>query len=162
MSKYTVDGTELTAIADAIREKTGSSEQIEFPDGFETSISEISTVNPVDESRLVACVSVSYNFSSSSSAGGYFITITNGVGTFITNSNYTYISLAFVPLIDLYAYLSTATTSKITLTAGTSYTYVYIYNRQSPNYRTYLHQNNTVILDSGTSTSLSSIKIQKK
>lgn len=36
--KYMVTGEQLTGIADAIRAKTGSSEGIEFPDGFEEEI----------------------------------------------------------------------------------------------------------------------------
>lgn len=38
MAKYIVDGEDLTGIADAIREKTGGSEQIVFPTGFTNGI----------------------------------------------------------------------------------------------------------------------------
>lgn len=39
MSKYVVDGTDLTSIADAIRAKTGSEAPIVFPTGFVSEIS---------------------------------------------------------------------------------------------------------------------------
>ena len=43
MSEYLVKDTALTAVADAIRAKTGGTDAIAFPDGFATAISEITT-----------------------------------------------------------------------------------------------------------------------
>lgn len=42
MADYVVSDTSLGAVADAIREKGGTSEPLEFPDGFVTAIGEIS------------------------------------------------------------------------------------------------------------------------
>lgn len=43
MSKYFVNGSDLTSIADAIRTKTGGTSQIEFPSGFASDILSIPT-----------------------------------------------------------------------------------------------------------------------
>ena len=40
--KYRVDGTDLTSVADAIRTKGGTSDALEFPDGFVEAIGNIS------------------------------------------------------------------------------------------------------------------------
>ena len=42
-NEYTVNAADLTAVADAIRAKTGTSEGLSFPDGFAAAIAEIST-----------------------------------------------------------------------------------------------------------------------
>ena len=42
MATYNVQGTSLTAVADAIRAKSGGSESLEFPDGFVSEIEGIS------------------------------------------------------------------------------------------------------------------------
>ena len=41
MSKLTVESENLVALAEAIRQKTGKTEKIEFPNGFETEIGEV-------------------------------------------------------------------------------------------------------------------------
>lgn len=48
MADYVVSDTSLGAVADAIREKGGTSEPLEFPDGFLTAIGEISGGGDVD------------------------------------------------------------------------------------------------------------------
>ena len=42
-NEYTVNAADLTAVADAIRAKTGTSEGLSFPDGFAAAIAGIST-----------------------------------------------------------------------------------------------------------------------
>lgn len=42
-NEYTVNAADLTAVADAIRAKTGTSEGLSFPDGFSAAIAGIST-----------------------------------------------------------------------------------------------------------------------
>lgn len=42
-NEYTVNAADLTAVADAIRAKTGTSEGISFPDGFAAAIAGISS-----------------------------------------------------------------------------------------------------------------------
>ncbi len=42
-NEYTVNAADLTAVADAIRAKTGTSEGLSFPDGFVAAIAGIST-----------------------------------------------------------------------------------------------------------------------
>lgn len=42
-NEYTVNAADLTAVADAIRAKTGTSEGLSFPDGFAAAIAAIST-----------------------------------------------------------------------------------------------------------------------
>ena len=42
MSKYLVDGTDMTSVANAIRTKGGTSAQLEFPSGFVSAIGNIS------------------------------------------------------------------------------------------------------------------------
>lgn len=42
MSEYLVNGEDLTAVADAIRAKSGGSESLEFPDGFVSEVGSIS------------------------------------------------------------------------------------------------------------------------
>ena len=43
MANYIVSDTNLTAVANAIRTKGGTSEQLEFPDGFVSAIGDIQT-----------------------------------------------------------------------------------------------------------------------
>lgn len=48
MAEYLVQDTDLTAVADAIRTKTGSSDSIAFPDGFVSAVEGISTSEVVE------------------------------------------------------------------------------------------------------------------
>ena len=44
MSEYLVTDADLTTVADAIRAKTGSSEQLVFPNGFSEAVNNIKTI----------------------------------------------------------------------------------------------------------------------
>ena len=59
MSKYVVDSTELTGIADAIRAKTGGSDPIAFPTGFTTEIGSLATAKVVTGVTFGATISSS-------------------------------------------------------------------------------------------------------
>lgn len=52
-NEYTVNAADLTAVADAIRAKTGTSEGLSFPDGFAAAISGISTGAQVANGTVV-------------------------------------------------------------------------------------------------------------
>lgn len=52
-NEYTVNAADLTAVADAIRAKTGTSEGLSFPDGFEAAIAGISTGAQVASGTVV-------------------------------------------------------------------------------------------------------------
>ena len=48
MAEYLVNDTDLTKVADAIRSKSGSDEQLSFPDGFTTAIETISGASAIE------------------------------------------------------------------------------------------------------------------
>lgn len=52
-NEYTVNAADLTAVADAIRAKTGTSEGLSFPDGFAAAIAGISTGAQVANGTVV-------------------------------------------------------------------------------------------------------------
>lgn len=52
-NEYTVNAADLTAVADAIRAKTGTSEGLSFPDGFAAAIAGISTGAQVASGTVV-------------------------------------------------------------------------------------------------------------
>ena len=52
MSKYKVDSESLTAVADAIRAKTGNDEPLEFPDEFVSEIGNISGGDPLFHEKV--------------------------------------------------------------------------------------------------------------
>lgn len=52
-NEYTVNAADLTAVADAIRAKTGTSEGLSFPDGFAAAIAGISTGAQVASGKVV-------------------------------------------------------------------------------------------------------------
>lgn len=52
MSYYVASEEELTSIASAIREKTGSAENLEFPDGFVSAISGIEIFEERENTRI--------------------------------------------------------------------------------------------------------------
>ena len=52
MSNYIVTGAQLTAVADAIRAKSGESGSIVFPTGFVSEINDITTGDEIDHSEL--------------------------------------------------------------------------------------------------------------
>lgn len=52
-NEYAVNAADLTAVADAIRAKTGTSDGISFPDGFEAAIAGISTGAQVASGTVV-------------------------------------------------------------------------------------------------------------
>lgn len=58
-NEYTVNAADLTAVADAIRAKTGTSEGLSFPDGFAAAIAGISTGAQVASGSVKASESVS-------------------------------------------------------------------------------------------------------
>ena len=58
-NEYTVNAADLTAVADAIRDKTGTSEGLSFPDGFAAAIAGISTGAQVASGSVKASESVS-------------------------------------------------------------------------------------------------------
>lgn len=93
-NEYTVNAADLTAVADAIRAKTGTSEGLSFPDGFAAAIAGISTGTQVASGSVNAsqsfldsmtitpgfvvkniCFAVAYNTSTYNSArgGGMYI-----------------------------------------------------------------------------------------
>ena len=93
-NEYTVNAADLTAVADAIRAKTGTSESLSFPDGFAAAIAGISTGTQVASGSVDAsesfldsititpgfvvkniCFAVAYNTSTYKSAhgGGMYI-----------------------------------------------------------------------------------------
>lgn len=93
-NEYTVNAADLTAVADAIRAKTGTSEGLSFPDGFAAAIAGISTGTQVASGSVNAsqsfldsmtitpgfvvkniCFAVAYNTSTYKSAhgGGMYI-----------------------------------------------------------------------------------------
>lgn len=93
-NEYTVNAADLTAVADAIRAKTGTSEGLIFPDGFAAAIAGISTGTQVASGSVDAsqsfldsmtitpgfvvkniCFAVAYNTSTYKSAhgGGMYI-----------------------------------------------------------------------------------------
>lgn len=59
---YSVTGEQLTGIADAIRDKTGSSEQIMFPDGFVSNIESLITFGEIN--KTTETIDAVYRFSS--------------------------------------------------------------------------------------------------
>lgn len=52
-NEYTVNAADLTAVADAIRAKAGTSEGLSFPDGFAAAIAGISTGAQVASGKVV-------------------------------------------------------------------------------------------------------------
>ena len=91
-NEYTVNAADLTAVADAIRSKTGTSEGLRFPDGFAAAIAGISTGAQVASGSFTAsnsnsmtitpgfivkniCFAVAYNTSTGtkSRGGGMYI-----------------------------------------------------------------------------------------
>ena len=93
-NEYAVNAADLTAVADAIRAKTGTSESLSFPDGFAAAIAGISTGTQVASGSVDAsesfldsititpgfvvkniCFAVAYNTSTYKSAhgGGMYI-----------------------------------------------------------------------------------------
>lgn len=91
-NEYTVNAADLTAVADAIRAKTGTSEGLSFPDGFAAAIAGISTGAQVASGSFTAlnsgsmtitpgfivkniCFAVAYNTSTGtkSRGGGMYI-----------------------------------------------------------------------------------------
>lgn len=52
MADYRVAGTQLTAVADAIRAKGGTSEPLVFPGGFVAAIGEIRTEIPSNYGKI--------------------------------------------------------------------------------------------------------------
>ena len=91
-NEYTVNAADLTAVADAIRAKTGTSEGLSFPDGFAAAIAGISTGAQVasgsstvskSESMTITpgftvkniCCAVAYNTSTNANkrGGGMYI-----------------------------------------------------------------------------------------
>lgn len=52
-NEYTVNASDLTAVADAIRAKAGTSEGLSFPDGFAAAIAGISTGAQVANGTVV-------------------------------------------------------------------------------------------------------------
>lgn len=54
MSYYKVDGADLTAIANKIRSKGGTSAQLEFPDGFEDAVDDIKAYSASDNGKVVS------------------------------------------------------------------------------------------------------------
>lgn len=52
-NEYTVNAADLTAVADAIRAKTGTSEGLSFPDGFAQAIAAIESGSQVAKGTLI-------------------------------------------------------------------------------------------------------------
>lgn len=75
MSKYYAEGSDLTAIANAIRTKGGTTESLEFPDGFVSAIGDINA----GSSGLTLLGSGTYTKTSASSQ--IQIPVTWGTGT---------------------------------------------------------------------------------
>lgn len=59
MSEYIVQSESLSTLADAIREKSGLTGELEFPEGFATAIQEIDTGNRVSLD-YVKCAIIDY------------------------------------------------------------------------------------------------------
>lgn len=91
-NEYAVNAADLTTVADAIRDKSGTSESLSFPDGFASAIAGISTGAQVASGSFTAskadsmtinpgfvvkniCCAVAYNTSTASSnrGGGMYI-----------------------------------------------------------------------------------------
>lgn len=152
--KYVVKETQLTAIADAIREKTGGSASLEFPDGFTGAIEGI-TGRYANENMIVPIntrvPSTSTTQTLFGKASGY-----NYFGYhYVSSSTVTNFSMTFIPLFDLEAWFHNAPNTKFTLQAGKQYSYncagyVDSSNQNQSVYETIIVQNSpyTTICDS--------------
>lgn len=74
MPDYIVSGEQLTAIANAIREKTGNTESLTFPGGFTEGISGIETVRSIDALIDGSVTEISSNASSIRSRAFHYYT----------------------------------------------------------------------------------------
>lgn len=57
MAKYLVEDTSLTAVADAIRTKGGTTGELEFPGGFVSAVEEIQTGGGGEASKIILTTS---------------------------------------------------------------------------------------------------------
>lgn len=75
MSKYTVDGTDLTSVAEAIRTKGGTSASLSFPDEFLSAISAIPTGEPPTLVTKAITANGTYDASDDSADGYSSVTV---------------------------------------------------------------------------------------
>lgn len=62
MADYLVTDTELTAVADAIREKGDTSAVLEWPNGYVSAVEDIETGGGVETASVVVCKEAGYGY----------------------------------------------------------------------------------------------------
>ena len=149
---YIVSGNDLGDIADAIRAKTGSSSDLEFPTGFINGIGSIG--NAYADTYLVAVTKIDLAGGTSSSQGLYALrksTSYNYFGFVNATSGYQHFAeVTFIPLMDIDMWVGSDTENKIVLMAGTEYIYQCrsdVYQGQ-PRYQTKIYEGTTLKLGS--------------
>ena len=90
MASYVVSDTSLTAVADAIREKTGKSAQMAFPDGFVDEIGDISGGGGGLDWADVSEITI----------GANTIKNTNELSRYFTDYTYNYFVLTTAPTVE--------------------------------------------------------------
>ena len=119
---YIVKENQLIDIADAIREKTGGTAGLSFPDGF------ISGINDAASQYAVENLIVPTNVSLPSTISGFnFYTKSTGSNYFnkynVSSTSSVTLTLSFIPLFDLEVWFAASPNTKYTLQAGESYKY---------------------------------------
>lgn len=84
MSRYIVESTNLTSVADAIRTRGGTSSGLQFPDGFITAIENIPSVSGTLITKSITA-NGTYN-ASSDNADGYSSVTVNVISNMVTGT----------------------------------------------------------------------------
>ena len=150
---YTVKENQLIDIADAIREKTGGTAGLSFPDGF------ISGINDAASRYAVENLIVPYSAKMPTDNGSYsFITKSTGYNYFnnfyVSDGVQKTMSVYFIPMFDIEVWFNSNESTKYTLEAGKQYMYTihgYMNNNYQSMYETLIYLNSpyTKICDSG-------------
>ena len=85
MSDYRISGTDLTAVADAIRTKGGTSLPLSFPDGFVSAVEDISSGGGSTLITKIITANGTYN-ASSDNADGYSSVTVNVISNMVTGT----------------------------------------------------------------------------
>ena len=79
MAEYLVQSESLTSVAEAIRAKTGGTENISFPDGFVSDIGSLYGDQPTLFAPVITTGTNTASWANSTSNGGFSVTLTADV-----------------------------------------------------------------------------------